>query len=391
MAEWKKVIVSGSTADLAGLTLSGAVNAGTDTDKFLVLDSSGNVDFRTGTEVLSDIGAGTGGGDITAVTAGDGLTGGATTGAATLNVGAGDGISVAADAVAVDATVLRTTGDGVVSGSAQILLGGDLSGTADSATVTKVQGVALESGEATQLANIGSTTISSTQWGYLGVMNQNVRTSDAVTFATVNTGQGANELYAMDQNVRTSDAVTFATVNTGQGANELYAMNQAVQTSDGVTFGGVTVNGDISARVGETELFGVNTSTGLTTIATASVSQNLTVGGDLIVQGDLTYLNTTNTLVEDQFILLGSGSTGDSDIGIIFAGIGGEGTGTGTAFFYDSGVNRLSYATAVTHDSTAVTPTAYIPLVFDVTGASHTADTNVGNIKIESGEAYIYV
>src|SRR5210317_1354646 len=107
MAEWKKVIVSGSTADLAGLTLSGAVNAGTDTDKFLVLDSSGNVDFRTGTEVLSDIGAGTGGGDITEVTAGDGLTGGATTGAATLNVGAGDGISVAADAVAVDATVLR--------------------------------------------------------------------------------------------------------------------------------------------------------------------------------------------------------------------------------------------------------------------------------------------
>ena len=263
-----------------------------------------------------------------------------------------------------DAGFLESAGSGIVSGSAQILLGGDLSGTADSATVTKVQGVALESGEATQLANIGSTTISSTQWGYLGVMNQNVRTTDAVTFATV---------------------------NTGQGANELYAMNQAVQTSDGVTFGGVTVNGDISARVGETELFGVNTSTGLTTIATASVSQNLTVGGDLIVQGDLTYLNTTNTLVEDQFILLGSGSTGDSDIGIIFAGIGGEGTGTGTAFFYDSGVNRLSYATAVTHDSTAVTPTAYIPLVFDVTGASHTADTNVGNIKIESGEAYIYV
>ena len=47
MADWKKIIVSGSTADLAGLTLSGAVNAGTDTDKFLVLDSSGNVDFRT--------------------------------------------------------------------------------------------------------------------------------------------------------------------------------------------------------------------------------------------------------------------------------------------------------------------------------------------------------
>jgi len=43
-------------------------------------------------------------------------------------------------------------------------------------------------------------------------MNQNIRTTDAVTFATVNTGQGANELYAMDQNVRTSDNVQFANV-----------------------------------------------------------------------------------------------------------------------------------------------------------------------------------
>lgn len=38
------------------LTLSSVVNAGTDTDKFLVLDASNNVDFRTGSEVLSDIG-----------------------------------------------------------------------------------------------------------------------------------------------------------------------------------------------------------------------------------------------------------------------------------------------------------------------------------------------
>ena len=41
-------------------------NAGTDTDQFLVRDSSGNVDFRTGAEVRSDIGAGTGSGDVTA-------------------------------------------------------------------------------------------------------------------------------------------------------------------------------------------------------------------------------------------------------------------------------------------------------------------------------------
>jgi len=49
-------------------------------------------------------------GDITGVTAGDGLTGGGTTGAVTLNVGAGTGIDVSADAVAVDVSDFMTNG-----------------------------------------------------------------------------------------------------------------------------------------------------------------------------------------------------------------------------------------------------------------------------------------
>lgn len=73
---------------------------------------------------------------------------------------------------------------GVLSGSSQVNMGGDISGDASNATVEKVQGVSLTSGEATQLANIGTNTISNTQWGYLGVMNQNVRTTDNVTFNT---------------------------------------------------------------------------------------------------------------------------------------------------------------------------------------------------------------
>lgn len=49
-------------------------------------------------------------GDIEGVTAGDGLTGGGTTGAVTLNVGAGTGIDVSADAVAVDVSDFMTNG-----------------------------------------------------------------------------------------------------------------------------------------------------------------------------------------------------------------------------------------------------------------------------------------
>ena len=65
IADYADMRVGGLTADDASsingtLTLGSVVNAGVDTDKFLVLDGSGNVDFRTGAEVLSDIGAGAG-------------------------------------------------------------------------------------------------------------------------------------------------------------------------------------------------------------------------------------------------------------------------------------------------------------------------------------------
>lgn len=56
------IIVNGTTAIISGsltgsLNLDSVKNAGTDTDKFLVLDTNGNVDFRTGAEILSDISA----------------------------------------------------------------------------------------------------------------------------------------------------------------------------------------------------------------------------------------------------------------------------------------------------------------------------------------------
>ena len=70
----------------------------------------------------------------------------------------------------------------VVSGSSQVPMGGDISGNANDTTVIKVQGVALTSAEATQISNIGSETISSTQWGYLGASNQGIATTDNVVF-----------------------------------------------------------------------------------------------------------------------------------------------------------------------------------------------------------------
>ena len=56
-------------------------------------------------------------GDITGVTAGTGLTGGGTSGTPTLNVIGGSGITANANDIAVDSTVIRTTGDQTKTGN----------------------------------------------------------------------------------------------------------------------------------------------------------------------------------------------------------------------------------------------------------------------------------
>ena len=86
----------GSNFTLSAYTLPTADGSA---GKVLTTDGSGAVTFETPTT-----------GDITSVVAGSGLTGGATSGAATLNVGAGTGIDVAADAVSVDVSDFMTNG-----------------------------------------------------------------------------------------------------------------------------------------------------------------------------------------------------------------------------------------------------------------------------------------
>ena len=61
-------------------------------------------------------------------------------------------------------------------------------------------------------------------------------------------------------------------------------------------------------------------------------SNDLTISGDLTVDGTTTTLNTTNLLVEDRFILLNSGSANPDEGGLVID----EGSGTGHAFIYEA-------------------------------------------------------
>ena len=156
----------------------------------------------------------------------------AVSGNANISVGGG----IVTGTMTGSAQVVESLPSGTVSGSAQIAT--DISGSftaASSSFSTRVTGLKTDSGSfSTRVTTVeGSGTI------------QGVGTTNAVTFATVDTGQGANELYDMDQNVKTDSAVTFATVDTGQGANELYDMDQNVLTTSSPTFASVTATGTV--------------------------------------------------------------------------------------------------------------------------------------------------
>ena len=138
---------------------------------------------------------------------------------------------------------------------------------------------------------------------------------------------------------------------------------------------------------------------GLTT--TSDVAFNdITLAGDLVVNGTTTTLNTTNLNVEDQFILVNSGSN-SKDAGIVFGGTSGTNQ-QGKAIIWDYSYNgndgRLAVSTTdVAHNSTsnfsAGTTGYYVAGVFQ--GNSSDAATakadHAGNIRIESNEIYIYV
>lgn len=126
------------------------------------------------------------------------------------------------------------------------------------------------------------------------------------------------------------------------------------------------------------------------TINGSTFGQDVVIAGDLTVLGNVVQLQVTNLNVEDRFILLNSGSlTGDGGL-VVSSGS----TGNGVALGFDDSQARwgIQQSTLLTLSSSALTPEMWLSTVTDVDGGQSLQNysTRNGNIMVSGSEIYIY-
>jgi hypothetical protein len=443
MASWKKVIVSGSTAELNGLTLSGdltvaggditlgstSIFSGGDTtslNNIDALDATTEATIESAIDTLSNLTAASSLATVGTLNSGaiSSGFGNIDNGTSTLNTGNATVDNFTNNSAVADSHITGSitgsfTGDGsgltgvtaavdIDSLSAAAIAQTDLLIFSDAGTESKITFSDFEdtifgavSGDATIAAG-GALTIAngSVENDMLAGSIANAKLANsAITIAGTSTSLGGSITAAA---IVDELGVFSGSAQVDHDAATNFVANEHIDhTSVTLTAGnGLTGGGDISSN----RSFAVGAGTGVTvnandiaigqdvatsanvTFATASITQDLTVGGDLVVQGTQTSVNTANLLVEDRFILMNSGSaTGDG--GFI---VQTESGFTGAAFGWDDSAGRfgLQIGTKLAQNATAIAPDAYVSSV--VTSDDATYQKN-GNIRVDSGEIYIYV
>jgi len=446
MATWKKVIVSGSGVSqlsndanflasngdgqsLTNLTFANITNrtegiqdivgsmvdGGTETNITVTYDdTTGKLNFVANA------------GDVTAVTAGTGLTGGGTEGDLTVNVVGGDGITANADELEVtvdDSTIelsatdgtgaIRVKADGI---GASHLAAGAVDNTAlgaDAVNGDKIADDAVNSehlaagaidtehigDDQVTAAKLADTAVSAGSYGSTTQVPQlTIDAQGRVTAASVASIATSFDIAADSGTTDTVAGGETLTFGGGNGVSTTVSDNNiAINIASGiVSASNFSAPSQGTMRSG---LNGVNTDVDLglqtsdsPTFAGLTINGNQVVTGDLTVQGTTTTLSTTNTAIKDKFILLNSGSANPDQGGIIID----EGSGTGHGLIYDEGDGRFGINQSISSTATAANSEAYVALVVDQDNVAHDiTDTEYhkrGNMKVDSSDdIFIYV
>jgi len=313
--------------------------AGTTGQVLSAADNDGNLEWST-TAAANDA-------TIT-LSAGNGLTDGGsftanqgTADTITFNVGAGNGISVAADSVAIDTSVTADLS------TAQTLTNKTLQ---DSTTSI------VDDGDATKVAKFecSSITTGTTRTYTLPDTSGTVALQGALGTITLGTDTTGNYVAAV------TTGATDSGLTGGQTAAEGTTSALALKNLANFTANQVLKWDDTNGQ--------------LTDSLIADDGTTVTIGGNLTVTGTTTTVNTTNTVVSDRLLELANGTTGNptADSGIVIE----RGDDPNVFIGFDEGSNLFVAGTTAgdgTGTDLAPTPIAFLALQYNVTD---TAGTN---------------
>ena len=358
-------------AGLSGGGSSGAVSLAIDLsefsavtpangDSFLTLDSDGSTEQLTTTTALATLFAGSGLTATNSVIAVD-----------TLNQ---DTTGNAATATALEtARNFTTTGDVVVASTS-------FDGTGNFSAAATIQANAVE----------GS------------MLNNNVISGQDDIGAAIASG---DELLISDAGtIKRTDVDRLATFFAGAGLAESEGvMSVGAGTGIDVAANAISVdvsdfmtNGSNNRIVTATGTDAMNAEANLTFDgSTLDVTGDITVSGNLDVNGTLTTIDTTNLAIKDQFINIASGSQSATDGGIV---VSKQADGAGFGLGYDTGTGRWALDNDLAVAATGLTPDSYLGTVTFSTSAASGNPTYGGSsngygaihVETDTGDIFIY-
>lgn len=382
MASWKKVIVSGSDAVLNQLTVG--------TSQVITSTNQLSTTKITGSFTGSFIGDGTG---ITGITAtGLNIPG-------TVTVITNEPFVVSGSAALQKITLANVTSQITGSGlTKEIGSGNTISiNTGSAHFVTGSRKAVFEDGRFVDSANIDFTVTSgvsvtgvirsgSIQVGHLNVSSSTIGTTIVTLGQTAASLIGLTNVYSI--NLSGSNI-------TASGL--LHGTNISAATSITTLSGYITAGSPAGAPNTPGAVQGALGYFTSATLGSANVTSDLTVGGNLTVNGTTTFINTTNTYLKDQFLTLASGSTSIVDSGLLIAS---SSANVGNALYLEAtstgNFGRWAVAYNVSGSATAVTPDSYVVTVSSSAavpaGTPTWGNTNgFGNMYINSSDESIWI
>jgi len=376
MAKWKKVVVSGSSAELSGLTLDTQLAVGSGGTGLTTSDLTG----QAGKSLSVNVGA-------TGFTFADASAPGGTISSSAAGTAQGQ---IKLNGVDVDITDMQSNDSPTFTG---IELGG--TGVVD-ATITRV-GAGQIAVEGNNLLRAGGDSVVSGSGQVKDLLPSGTVSGSDQTIANLPSGTVSGSLqvvastFALNGQSITSFSSSAATrITTLEDAASTAPAGTISGSAEGDAQGQIKLN-DVNVDIKDMQVDDSPTFAGLT------LTGNANIAGNLVVQGTASFQNTQNLLVSDKFIMLASGSGAATDGGIVIEQSS-AGGGKGAVFAYDGlSTGRWGIDLTFSPTSSVYTPQAFMSAVVEgdtnvnVPDAVASPYTSKGNIFVGDNEdIYIY-